>query len=130
MSLTAGKSAKIGCRTGTQQLSHGSAIAKGQNTPNRNKIAFCKASKQRRRYTMPDLHWVMEQIALLAIAFNAHVTPELLRLYAEDLADISREQLVVGFRRARHELKFFPRIAELRELAVGAAADNRDAEAL
>jgi hypothetical protein len=79
---------------------------------------------------MPNLDWVMDEIALLAVAFDVEITSERLRIYAEDLADIAREQLSAAFRRARHELKFFPRIAELRELALGSAADNRDAEAL
>ena len=79
---------------------------------------------------MPNLAWVMEQVAVLAVTFDCDITAERLRIYAENLADIPRDQLVVAFRRALQELKFFPRIAELRELAIGSAAQNADAEAL
>ena len=57
------------------------------------------------------------------------LTPVRLQLYAADLADLDRCQLETAFRRARRELKFFPKIAELRDLAGAAAKDERNVEA-
>src|SRR5690242_20447170 len=70
-------------------------------------------------------HWITDQLTILAEAFNEAMTTEKLRIYVEDLAsDLTREQLQIAFTRARRELKFFPKIAELRELACGAAKDQ------
>jgi hypothetical protein len=57
------------------------------------------------------------------------VSPERLKIYAADLADLERCQLETAFARARRELKFFPKIAELRDLAGAAAKDERNVEA-
>lgn len=57
------------------------------------------------------------------------MTPARLRIYAEDLADIGREGLATAFQRARRECRFFPKIAELRELAGAGAKDVRSVEA-
>ncbi len=46
-----------------------------------------------------------------------------MEVYAEHLADLSREQLQRAFWRASRDLKFFPKLAELRELA-GALPDT------
>lgn len=55
---------------------------------------------------------------MLGEAFSESLTPSKLRTYIADLADLSREQLAVAFRRARRELQgYFPRIATLRVLA-------------
>jgi hypothetical protein len=53
----------------------------------------------------------------LAVAFGVEITVERLELYAEHLADIPREHLQQAFWTAGRELKFFPKIAELREIA-------------
>src|SRR5207247_6530076 len=45
------------------------------------------------------------------------VSAQRLQIYASDLADLDQRQLEVAFRRARTELKFFPKISELRDLA-------------
>jgi len=57
------------------------------------------------------------------------VTPERLALYIDDLADLSQEQLERALWRARRELRFFPKIAELRELAGASAEETQAAEA-
>ena len=57
------------------------------------------------------------------------VSPERMKIYAGDLADLDRSQLEVAFTRARRELKFFPRISELRDMAGVAAKDVRNVEA-
>jgi hypothetical protein len=57
------------------------------------------------------------------------MTPERFRIFAHDLADLSHDRLQIAFARARRELTFFPKIAQLRELAGAAAKDQGNAEA-
>jgi hypothetical protein len=53
-----------------------------------------------------------------------------LRVYVDDLlCDLSREQLQTALIRARRELRFFPKIAELRDLAGMKAKDAQQVEA-
>lgn len=66
--------------------------------------------------------WIADQVSVLAVTFGAEITEERLEIYAEHLADVPREQLQQAFWKASRELKFFPKIAELRELA-GLALD-------
>lgn len=61
--------------------------------------------------------WITNQISVLAVTFGVDITGQRLEVYAENLADIPREQLRKSFWRASRNLKFFPKIAELRELA-------------
>jgi hypothetical protein len=83
---------------------------------------------QRRPAELQD--WLIEQIGILAAAFGEPVTAARLRIYAEDLvADLSRAQLEASLTRARRELKFFPKISELRELAGAKAKDMHQVEA-
>jgi hypothetical protein len=51
-----------------------------------------------------------------------------LKIYAADLADLSPSQLQTAFTRARRESQFFPKIAQLRELAGEASKQRQDAE--
>jgi hypothetical protein len=71
----------------------------------------------------------VEQLGLLAVGMGEAVTAERLALYVEDLADLSQQQIEQALRRARRELKFFPKIAELRELAGAGMAAEASAEA-
>jgi hypothetical protein len=74
--------------------------------------------------------WLIEQLGILAVAFGEPITPERLRVYADDLlCDLSREQLDTALIRARQELRFFPKIAELRDLAGMKAKDTQQVEA-
>jgi hypothetical protein len=73
--------------------------------------------------------WVIDQLTLLAEAQGEPLTPQRLRIYAEDLSDLTLEGLTTAFTRARRELRFFPKIAELRQLAGASDAEQRDAEA-
>jgi hypothetical protein len=57
------------------------------------------------------------------------LSPERLQIYAADLADLDHSQLGVAFGRARRECRFFPKIAELRDLAGFAVKDLRNVEA-
>ncbi|MBZ5630786.1 MAG: hypothetical protein LAO06_18170 [Acidobacteriia bacterium] len=61
-------------------------------------------------------------MTILAEAFAEALTPARLKLYVAELADLDQAPLASVFRRAARELKFFPKIAELRELA-GANAE-------
>jgi hypothetical protein len=73
----------------------------------------------------------MQQLTILELVFNENLTPEMKRIYAHDLADLE-DSLAKAFDRARCELKFFPKIAELRELAGVSAAvreEHDDVEA-
>jgi hypothetical protein len=75
------------------------------------------------------LGWLAEQITVLAEAMAEPMTQARLKIYIGDLADLERSQLEIAFARARRQLKFFPRIAELRELAGQGAKQQGDAEA-
>jgi len=73
--------------------------------------------------------WIGEQLTILGEAMGEPMTPARLQIYAADLADLETSQLETAFGRARRELKFFPKIAELRDLAGVAAKDTRNVEA-
>jgi hypothetical protein len=75
------------------------------------------------------LSWISDQLTILAEAFGESLTEERLHIYAHDLADISREQLQTAFLRARRELTWFPKIAELRNLAGVRVSEQQKTEA-
>jgi hypothetical protein len=52
-----------------------------------------------------------------------------MEIYARDLADVPRDRLSVAFQRARRERTFFPKVAELRNLAVSSSEDEKKVEA-
>jgi len=82
---------------------------------------------------LPDKElWLVDQLIVLAEAFGEcgeKVSPQRLQIYAGDLADLDQRQLEIAFRRARTELKFFPKISELRELAGLSSKDQSKVEA-
>jgi hypothetical protein len=61
--------------------------------------------------------WITNQVSILAVTFGTEITEQRLEIYAEQLADIPRGLLQQAFWNATRELKFFPKIAEIRELA-------------
>jgi hypothetical protein len=64
----------------------------------------------------------------LAEAFGEALTEQRQEIYCGGLAEIDQSLLQTAFRRARYELKWFPKLAELRELAGvlgGAVGDGR-----
>lgn len=63
------------------------------------------------------LQWITRQLVVLAEAHEKELTAERLKIYADSLADLSQPQLQIAIDRALKESKFFPKIAELRELA-------------
>ena len=73
--------------------------------------------------------WIVEQLGLLAVRMGEAVTAERLALYVDDLTDLSQVQIERALWRARRELNFFPKIAELRELAGAKAEDQAHVEA-
>lgn len=76
---------------------------------------------------MELLDWINDQLTILAEAFGEGLTEQRQEIYCGGLADIGQERLDVAFRRARYELKWFPKLAELRELAgiLPGASDGR-----
>ncbi|HET9408805.1 MAG TPA: hypothetical protein VFO39_16305 [Candidatus Sulfotelmatobacter sp.] len=66
---------------------------------------------------MELLDWINDELTILAEAFGEPLTEERQEIYCAGLADISKDRLQTCFRRARYELKWFPKLAELRELA-------------
>ena len=69
----------------------------------------------------------MDELAVLAAAFREPISTVTLQIYASKLDDIEPSRLVVALDRACRELKFFPKIAELRNLA-GVGANSSDEE--
>lgn len=63
------------------------------------------------------LDWINDELTILAEAFGETLTEQRQEIYCGGLADIQQDQLRVAFRRARFELKWFPKLAEMRELA-------------
>jgi hypothetical protein len=74
------------------------------------------------------LDWINDQLTILAEAFGEQLTAERQEIYCAGLGDIQQDRLQTAFRRARYELKWFPKLAELREMAgvlPGAVSDGR-----
>jgi hypothetical protein len=68
------------------------------------------------------LDWINDQLTILAEAFGETLTEQRQEIYCGGLADIDQSHLKLAFRTASYELKWFPKLAELRELA-GALPD-------
>ncbi|HTC45835.1 MAG TPA: hypothetical protein VK722_00815 [Candidatus Aquilonibacter sp.] len=66
---------------------------------------------------MEHLDWINDQLTIMAEAFGEKLTEERQEIYCAGLAELPQNRLDVAFRRARYELKWFPKLAELRELA-------------
>ena len=75
---------------------------------------------------MELLDWINDQLTILAEAFGERLTEERQEIYCAGLAGIQQDRLVAAFRRARYELKWFPKLAELRELAGALGVDSAD----
>ena len=72
----------------------------------------------------------MNGLIILAEAFGEVLTEARTHVYLTALEDLTPEQFSDACNRALRELKFFPKIAELRELAIGSPAERKTAEAL
>jgi hypothetical protein len=75
------------------------------------------------------LDWIHDQLTILAEAFGEPLTLERAEIYVGGLADILQERLKAGFRRSLYELKFFPRLAELRDLSGWSVEEEKKVEA-
>ena len=69
---------------------------------------------------------IIDNLTLLAMAYNEPLTPERIEVYTLALAGLTPEQLHHGFNRAIRELKFWPRPAELLEMCTGCASAMTD----
>jgi hypothetical protein len=77
---------------------------------------------------LEHLDWIHDQLTIMAEAFGETLTEQRQEIYCAGLADLPYDRLQIAFRRARYELKWFPKLAELRELggaAAGLAVDGR-----
>src|SRR5260370_15280773 len=75
------------------------------------------------------LSWIYDQLTTLAVAFREQLIEERVEIYARALTDIPQDRLNVAFQRALRELTFFPKVAELRSLAVSSSDDEKNVEA-
>jgi hypothetical protein len=72
------------------------------------------------------LDWIVDELTILAEAFGETLTEQRQEIYCGGLLDIGQDQLQVALRRARYELKWFPKLAELRELAGASGSEVAD----
>ena len=99
----------------------------GETNQNNNSIELIAPAKRQSRTSRRDPEskiWIANQVSGLAITFGIEINEERLEIYAEHLSDLHKEDLERAFWRAVNDLKFFPKIAELRELA-GALPSTR-----
>jgi hypothetical protein len=98
-----------------------------ETTPKPSSIESTGLVKGQSRASRPDPSlkiWITNQVSALAVTFGVgDIAGQRLEIYAEHLSDIPRESLQQAFWRASRNLRFFPKIAELRELA-GALPDT------
>ena len=87
-----------------------------------------QGSSKRSANGLEHLDWINNEITTMAEAFGERLTEERQEIYCAGLAEFPQNRLDVAFRRARYELNWFPKLAELRELAgivSGASNDGR-----
>jgi hypothetical protein len=87
-----------------------------------------QGSNKRSANGLEHLDWINDQLTVMAEAFGEKLTEERQEIYCAGLAEFPQDRLDAAFRRARYELKWFPKLAELRELAgivSGASNDGR-----
>jgi hypothetical protein len=87
-----------------------------------------QGSNKRSANGLEHLDWINDQLTVMAEAFGEKLTEERQEIYCAGLAEFPQNRLDVVFRRARYELKWFPKLAELREFAgvvPGASNDGR-----
>jgi hypothetical protein len=70
-----------------------------------------------------------DQLTILAEGFGEPLTQERAEIYVSGLVDIPQDRLKAAFKRALYELKFFPRLAELRDLSGSSAEEEQKVEA-
>lgn len=78
---------------------------------------------------MAFLEWIHDQLTVLAEGFGEPLTQERAEIYVSGLIDIPQDRLKAAFKKALYELKFFPRLAELRDLSGSSAEEEKKVEA-
>ena len=91
---------------------------KNSTEPNNDKQTTSESETK----SSPDL--IVNALTLLAEAFGEPLTTVRVQVYLTSLADLDSAQVAKACNRAVRELKFFPKIAELRQLARDAAPDD------
>lgn len=76
--------------------------------------------------TRDDVAAVGVELGKTAELFGEPLSEGRVLLYVEALADLDLEAVLAGFRRARAEMKFFPKPAEIRELVEGSRDDRAE----
>ena len=75
------------------------------------------------------LSWISDQLTMLAEAFAEPLTEERMEIYVRALADVPQDRLRISFQRALRELTWFPKVAELRDLAdANSEKGNKESE--
>ena len=69
---------------------------------------------------------IIDNLTLLATAYNEPLSPERIEVYTSVLFDLSSQELTHGFRRALRETKWWPKPSELLEFCTGRASDMED----
>jgi hypothetical protein len=65
---------------------------------------------------------------LLGVAFDAEITETRMTIYFEALRDLPEEQVLAAMRETIKRCKFFPRVAEIRDLVEESRRRQRDHE--
>lgn len=82
-------------------------------------ITLPQMQGQEKSYEDNSADWVLNEITALGEAFGEGLTAERQAIYVRALADIPKDELRRAIRLAVKHLKWFPKVAELRELARG-----------
>lgn len=69
---------------------------------------------------------IIDNLTLLATAYNEPLSPERIEVYTSVLFDLSPDELAHGFRRALRETKWWPKPSELLEFCTGRASAMED----
>lgn len=69
---------------------------------------------------------IIDNLTLLATAYNEALSPERIEVYTSVLIDLSPEELAHGFRRALRETKWWPKPSELLEFCTNRASAMED----
>lgn len=92
-------------------------MAESAKLNNEKLITLPQTQEQKKSSEGTSADWLLNEITALGEAFGEGLTAERQVIYATALADIPRDQLRRAIRAAINELKWFPKVAELRELA-------------
>jgi hypothetical protein len=83
------------------------------------------ASSTTSRRSIPLSRWIGEQLTIVAEVFGQTLSAPRLKLYVEALIDLGQSRLAIALQRVVRECKWWPKPAEIRELAGACVADER-----